>query len=76
MSGLPAMTNCQQQPTSPQRGLQLAEVNSSVAQAIALGEEYGRDVRPWGGDTVLLDGVSPMSAHAAARRIEHEAQSH
>lgn len=50
-------------------------MNSSVAKAIALGEEHGRDVRPWGGDTVLLDGVSPMSGHAAAGLIIRQARS-
>ncbi|MGV9798795.1 DUF7460 domain-containing protein [Mycobacterium sp. NPDC003449] len=43
-------------------------MNSTVAKAIALGAEHGRDVRAWGGDAVLLDG-SPMSAHHAIGRM-------
>ncbi|WP_160111019.1 DUF7460 domain-containing protein [Mycolicibacterium houstonense] len=40
-------------------------MNSNVTAAIKLGSELGVDVRAWGGDMVLVAGVSPMSAHRA-----------
>lgn len=56
-----AFTQC---PPSPQ-----PPTNSTVDAAVALGAQLGRDVRPWGGDTVLLDGRTPISAHHALSRL-------
>lgn len=56
-----AFTQCPPLPQLP--------TNSTVDAAVALGAQLGRDVRPWGGDTVLLDGRSPMSAHHALGRL-------
>lgn len=56
-----AFTQCPPLPPPP--------TNSTVDAAVALGAQLGRDVRPWGGDTVLLDGRTPISAHHALSRL-------